>query len=461
MDIPGWDIHISQKAEGLKMGRPMLKKAAAAAAAGAVLILGAAGAMNHLSKNRDTYRSILIYQLEGAAGIDREGTGRINAVENLHLESGDTVTVESGSFMRLRLDDDKYAMVEEDSVLSVEAAGEKTDSRTRIRLIQGTVVNEIQNPLSAGSLYEVTTPNSIMAVRGTVFRVEVFFDSQGDAYTKLSVFEGNVASRLVFPDGTMDEEISVEAGSQVIIHSSSQVTEYLEEGEDNPYEDLSLQTLYLLQDMTEQGKEVPGITRQELEELIRRLEEGENTGAGRSGGFSGTEPGIGREDPVSQSWREPENAGKEWEASEQSESPALEKPETSQTSPAAERSETSQDSSLPENPGNPETETSPAGTSESQTAPDASGESQKNPTGETSRGGGSGGGTGTSGEIRNPSTAAPVCTVTFWYGEEEFASQQVERGSRAARPRLQPARTGSWDWDFDTPVTEDTEIFWQ
>lgn len=91
---------------------------AAAAVMGTAVIAGAAAAVNHMLKPKNSYRSILLYEIEGTAKIERQGTGTLNGVENLHLESGDELTVGEESFTRLRLDDDKYVMVEENSALS-------------------------------------------------------------------------------------------------------------------------------------------------------------------------------------------------------------------------------------------------------------------------------------------------------------------------------------------------------
>lgn len=136
----------------------------------AVLAAGILLTIHFLTKKTDSYRSILIYQLEGKAEIEREGKGTIAAASNLYLESGDKVKLDPNSSMRLKLDDDKYIMVEENSILSIRAEGSDKDSKTSITLEQGAVTNEIQNKLNGDSAYEVNSPNSIMAVRGTIFR---------------------------------------------------------------------------------------------------------------------------------------------------------------------------------------------------------------------------------------------------------------------------------------------------
>lgn len=238
----------------------------AAAVIGAAAITGTVMVVRHMFGTKDTYRSILLYEIEGTAEIEREGTGKFNGTENLYLESGDQLIVEPESFTRLRLDEDKYVMVEENSAVSIEAAGTMEDSRTKLNLTKGAIINEIRNPLSAGSTYEVTTPNSIMAVRGTIFRVEVSYDESGEVFTKVSVFEGNVSSRLIYPDGTMEEEVLTGNGKEVIIHSNRELTEYLEEERDIKYDELPPDILHLIQEMMGEGEMTERVVREESKE---------------------------------------------------------------------------------------------------------------------------------------------------------------------------------------------------
>ena len=240
----------------------------AAAVVGTAAIAGTVVAIRHMSEVKDTYRSILLYEIEGTAEIEREGTGKFSGTENLYLESGDQLTVEPESFTRLRLDEDKYVMVEENSAVSIEAAGTVEDSRTKLNLTKGAIINEIRNPLSAGSTYEVTTPNSIMAVRGTIFRVEVSYDENGEIFTKVSVFEGEVSSRLIYPDGTMEEEVLTGNGKEVIIHSNRDLTEYLGEERDIKYEELPPDILRLIQEMMN----TKGITEEGVREESKESE---------------------------------------------------------------------------------------------------------------------------------------------------------------------------------------------
>lgn len=248
-------------------------------AAGAVAVVTAVVLLIvHFTGTEDSYRSIQIYELDGAVTIEREELGTIDAVKNLYLESGDRICVSKDSCMRLKLDDDKYILVEENSILSIVADGTREDSRTSIKLEQGAIVNEIQNKLSDDSTYEVNTPNSVMAVRGTIFRVEVIMDENGEIYTKVTVFEGKVDTWLILPDGTRaDESVAVEAGYEVTIHMDKVKTEYLSEPQAIDYGKLSLECLEYLQELMEGGTKISGISREELRTLIKRVKRAEDT----------------------------------------------------------------------------------------------------------------------------------------------------------------------------------------
>ena len=248
-----------QKSKGIRI---------AAIICGAIVVIaGIVLMVSHFLKKEDAYRSILVYELEGTAEIERENAGSISAAENIYLESGDRLTVADDSYMRLKLDDDKYIMVEENTILSIEAVGTEEDSKTKIELVQGAITSEIQNPLSTDSEYEVTSPNSVMAVRGTIFRVETG-DAQGAAsYTKTSVFSGKVSMGVRLPDGTTGDEVLVGAGEEGYGEGSDPI-----ETSEIDYSALPPQALRGLQDLLEQGAPIEGITRSELSELVKKAE---------------------------------------------------------------------------------------------------------------------------------------------------------------------------------------------
>lgn len=216
-----------------------------------------------------TFRSIQIYQLNGQATIEREKTGTLKATENLMLQSGDDVSVKDESSLRLKMDEDKYALVEENSEFGIVAEGTPEDSKTYIELRKGAITSEIKNKLNSKSTYEVTTPNSVMAVRGTVFRVEVTQDENGSYYVTLDTFEGEVIVRLIHPDGSIDkEEKIIKGGKQIVIYSNDKISEYLGEITDINYEELPLNVLEFLLEIMEDGRKLEGITKDDLQKLI-------------------------------------------------------------------------------------------------------------------------------------------------------------------------------------------------
>lgn len=287
------------------------------------------GALVLLLGREKSYRVIKIFSLEGSATVTRLNLGKIEAYKNMLLESGDVVALDAGS-MTLKLDEDKYVYVEEQTEFELEASGSSKNSKTKIRLNRGAITNEIQNKLNGESSYEINTQNSTMSVRGTIYRVEVFYDENGVLYTKVSVFDGSVSVQLVYPDGTVaNEKTIIDKSKEVIIYQNNETTDYLTGTQDIDYTTLPDDVITLL------------------------IQLGVDIDEKTSG---------------SDSIKEPEESSEE---------------------------------------------------------------------------------------------ADNTYTVTFLYGSSVFGTQQVKSGECATEPLLMPDPSGSWDFDFKTPITKDTEIKWK
>lgn len=375
----------------------------------AVLAAGILLTIHFLTKKTDSYRSILIYQLEGKAEIEREGKGTIAAASNLYLESGDKVKLDPNSSMRLKLDDDKYIMVEENSILSIRAEGSDKDSKTSITLEQGAVTNEIQNKLNGDSAYEVNSPNSIMAVRGTIFRTEGYIDDTGKQRTKISTFNGTVAFQPVAPDGTKKEEILVEEGKESVIQSTQDGIQYLKNPSAIDFSELPSQTLHFLQDRMKDGSPITGITLDDLQKLIQETDHKDTTG---------TEPKTESTEPAGQN-------------------------DTSKTAPPEQGS---LDSSSPDQKpaDQPSTDQQPAGQS---SADDSGSSGQKTPA-------------QTPSVKTTDSDKTKKYTVTFTYKGKTFGVQTVQGGRTASKPKLNPSPEGKWDFDFSKKIKKNITIKW-
>lgn len=285
-------------------------------------------------KDDEGYRMIQVYEVNGEALIERENVGSMDAYENLNLLSGDRVTTMLDSYTRLKLDEDKYLLAEEDSVIELVATGDEKSSRTNINLLQGAVTIEVENKLNEDSTFEVTTPNSVMAVRGTVFRVKTELDENGNPTTRVAIFEGAVGAQRKDENGNLSEETLIEESKEAVIYvdNEEEVLVILDEINTS---DLPLEVLEFLKEITEDGRKL-SISLEEIEAAIEVVKQ-ESTEA-------------------------------------------------------------------------------------------------------------------------NNTEEKETFTVTFTYNGSVFGTQQVTEGELAIRPTLMPAPSGSWNFDFSTPITEDIEV---
>lgn len=354
-------------------------------------------------KKEESYRDIKIMSIKGTATVERASVGSLDAYEEMKLESGDRLSVDSSSSLILSMDDNKYAMLEPGSSLTLEADGTRENSRTVIHLEAGAVMNYLSEKLSEKSSYEVTVPNSTMAVRGTVFRVAIVYDEDGDSYTTVQVFDGIVGSRLIFPDGRIDEEeVQITPGREVLIHGDTSISEYVgDKGHDIDYTTLNREALEFLLFCIDDGSDLC-LTREEVEELLRRLDQTE----------------------------EPE------------ESAEVKKPAKTEKEPAV--IETPE----PVVPAVEETPSSSGGSSE--TSKDSPGNDDNQKSHHSSK--------------KKPSSSdeeTKTYTVTFQTASGDvFCTQSVKEGKTASKPKLQPSVSGSWNYDFTKAVTENIIIKW-
>ncbi len=228
-----------------------------------------------LLSKEDEYRLIKVYSVEGEAIVTRNGIGEMEPYDNMVLESGDVVNLKTGS-MTLKLDDDKYIYVEENTEFRLVATGTKEKSKTKIELNYGAITNDIQESLDKDSSYEVNTPNSNMSVRGTIFRVHTYYVDDV-RYTKVSVFEGMVDTELAYPDGTVaSNTVMVNNGKEVIIYDDADVTDYVGTPEDIDYESLPEDVIQLLMELTGEGADI-GISYEELSDIYDKISVGPYT----------------------------------------------------------------------------------------------------------------------------------------------------------------------------------------
>ena len=371
------------------------------------------------SSGEEFYRSVMVYELEGSAVIERADIGTIDAAENLYLESGDRVRVDEDSMMRLKLDNDKYITAEENTVFVLTAKGNEQDSETRIDLEQGAVINEIQNPLSENSTYETVTPNSVMAVRGTIYRAELCRDEDGNLVTKVYCFEGAVDMCAV-SENSMSAPVIVEAGNEASVNS---VDLTVSEVTPIDYMSFSQQTLEILNMMNIYTGVSAGTEDDDVDDAPSAEEQSDASGSG-----------------VTDEKGDADNADTK---------DAAVTPKNSNDTASTPDSRAKTGESVQPAAGTSQTDSAGGSTS---SADSGSGDNQS----ENESDNGS--------EVKqdNPEPPKPkVYTVTFQYDGKTFATQKVKAGEKADPPALKPAQSVEWDFDFDKAINKNTTISWK
>lgn len=173
------------------------------------------------------YRMITVFEVSGTVGVVKDGI-EYEAYPGMHLQEGHVIVTSEDSYARLVLDDDKYVKVEAGSRLEFETLGLLGTNKTRLKLDRGAITTEIVNPLGADEEYVVNTPNAVLAVRGTFFRVDLRVTKNGEIDTNVYTYGGKVASNRVMPTGEMvEEEVIVDAGFMTAIRMDALETIYI------------------------------------------------------------------------------------------------------------------------------------------------------------------------------------------------------------------------------------------
>ena len=197
-----------------------LKMKVIIAVAAVLVVGGTAAVVGYNVTKEDAYRVLKVFEMTGDSTVYREGSGDLEAYVGMNLESGDVLSVGEESTLRVVLDNDKYILLDGGTVLELNAAGTAADSRTTVNLRQGTILNEITNPLSSNSSYEVNAPKATMAVRGTSFSVSVKDDGNGGYDINETTYHGLVNVSIFDEKENIIQSADVGVDKGVDIHTS-------------------------------------------------------------------------------------------------------------------------------------------------------------------------------------------------------------------------------------------------
>lgn len=152
-----------------------------------ILMIIAVAILLSLYFGGDVVRELTVSEITGSAYITR-GTKRLAAGKSAKLVSGDILSTDKNSTVRISIDDDKYIFVEPESSLYVYFTEIASEGDITVNLSKGAVICEINEKLKKKASFTLKTPNSVVSVRGTVFRAG--FDYM-EKYTDYNNIEHN------------------------------------------------------------------------------------------------------------------------------------------------------------------------------------------------------------------------------------------------------------------------------
>ena len=168
-----------------------------------VIAIGVVCLILLLPKN-ETYRSIKVFKVEGTVEVSRNSEV-LEAYEQMMLKNNDEVSVGENESLILKLDSDKYICLDENTKIKL-ISSEKDSSKTVIELKEGKIIGEVKEKLKDDETFEVETPNSVMAIRGTTFSVEV--DEETEEYEVTYQVVDGVIEVLIFDQTTGSTKVN-------------------------------------------------------------------------------------------------------------------------------------------------------------------------------------------------------------------------------------------------------------
>ena len=180
----------------------MKKKILIPIIAGVLVIIGVVLFLVLSSDKDDAYYSIKILETKGTVSIERDKR-TMSAEEGLKMRDKDYITVSKDGYARIDCDRSTYARFEHNTEASFATNSEK---KLKIKLIKGEMVVEVQKKYDSGEALNIVTPNTVMAIRGTVVAVRCIPTADGGTRTVNYCLEGKA-------------EVSTDSGESVTLNA--------------------------------------------------------------------------------------------------------------------------------------------------------------------------------------------------------------------------------------------------
>ncbi|HEY2104622.1 MAG TPA: FecR family protein, partial [Candidatus Binataceae bacterium] len=171
-----------------------------------------------LAAYADAFAQTAVGTLSQVTGTPRvtRGSRNLSGVSGMTIDLLDKLTTDNASSLTLTLDDNSTVQLSEDSTLVIDQHVLST-RQSRISLLGGRLIALVNQRLraSAGS-FTVQTPNALLAVRGTKFKVKYADTSAvyNGPSTEIAVMQGTVAAAN---RSAPNQVVEVPAGYETVI----------------------------------------------------------------------------------------------------------------------------------------------------------------------------------------------------------------------------------------------------
>ncbi len=205
--------------------------------------------MQRMGENQG-YRTISVVDVSGRVSVVQDGK-EYKAYPGMLLREGHEIVTSGNSYVRLVLDDDKYIKLEPGSKLVFETLGVLGSGKTKLCLERGAITTELVAPLNEGEDFVINTPNAVLAVRGTFFRIDLDMLEDGVVIANVMTYGGQVASQRILPSGeVVEEDVLIDAGYMACINMDIKDTVYVVDGmavEETTTEETTAKTMQIEQ----------------------------------------------------------------------------------------------------------------------------------------------------------------------------------------------------------------------
>ena len=177
------------------------------------------------------YRNIIVSDISGSVAVIRD-TRQFYASKNTVLKSGDIINTNETSRIRVKLDFNKYIVIEPNSSVYIYHTGVTDSGEISVNIACGAVICQLNKALNPGEKFVVKTPNTAVHVRGTVFRTEFELAPEYNGFENVMIthvqnFEGSVKLQLYNLDSEkVDEPMLLTERTSAELVSCSEFAQY-------------------------------------------------------------------------------------------------------------------------------------------------------------------------------------------------------------------------------------------